>query len=147
MLQFHSLIPQRGEKAGTKLQTDGEDEQHQTELLHEMQRVLIHRISEVPHDDSGEKHARGAETDAAELNAAERHPENTDKSQRTIACATGWVRWQIEQPAHSLGLRRGGFHFVAGAGGVGLEILIEKCGEFLRRRVVGRLIGPAVARS
>ena len=52
----HSLLAQRGEEAGAELQTDGEDEQNQAELLHEIERVMIHRFAEMPDEDAREEH-------------------------------------------------------------------------------------------
>jgi len=53
-IHLHPLLPQRREESRTELKPDGEDEQDQPELLHEIERVMIHLLAEVPDEDSRE---------------------------------------------------------------------------------------------
>ena len=101
-IQFYALIPQRGREPGAKLQADREDEEHQPELLHEMERVLIHRIAEMSDDNPGEKHAGGAQADAAEFQTAQRHSEHTDKGERADRVRDGLRLVKLEEPVHRL---------------------------------------------
>ena len=101
-IQFYALIPQRRREAGTKLQADREDEKHQPELLHEMERVLIHRIAEMSDNNPGEKHAGGAQADAAEFQTAQRHSQYTDKGERADGVRNGLRLVKLEKPGHAL---------------------------------------------
>ena len=109
-IQFYALIPQRRREPGAKLQADREDEEHQPELLHEMERVLIHRIAEMSDDNPGEKHAGGAQADAAEFQTAQRHSEYTDKGERADRVRDGLRLVQLEQPVHASSYGRRSFH-------------------------------------
>ena len=64
------------------MQPDGEDKKKEPKLLHKIERVMIHRIAEMPDNDPGKKHTGSPEPDPAKLNAPERHPQNANKSQR-----------------------------------------------------------------
>ena len=77
-IQLHPLLPQRREETRPELQTDREDEQDQPKLLHEIERVMIHRLAEMPDENPREQHARRAEPDAAKLQAPERHAEHAN---------------------------------------------------------------------
>ena len=92
-VQFHALLPQRREKAGTELEADGEDEQDQSELLHEIERVMIDRFAEVPDEDTRKEHARRAESDAAELQLPSAIPTTQTNASTPMACAIGCVLW------------------------------------------------------
>ena len=120
-------------KPGAELQADREDEQHQPELLHEIERVLIDRIAEMSDDNPGEKHAGGAQADAAEFQTAQRHSEHTDKGERADRVRDGLRLVQLEEPVHASSYGRRGFHLGARTCGVGLEILVEQ-----RRRAFSR---------
>ena len=95
-------MPDRSKKPGTKLQTNGEDEKEKTELLHEMQRVLIDRITEMANENSGEKYARCAKSDTAKLQTAKRHAKHTHQGERADRLCHGLGAMQIEKPAHAL---------------------------------------------
>ena len=146
-VQFHALLPQRREEAGAELQADGEDKQDQPELFHEIERVMIDRLAEVPDEDAREEHARRAEADAAEFQTPERHPEHAHESEHADGVRDGLRFVELEEPAHPSSCRRCGLHLGARAGGVGLEVLVEQAGELLRGGVVGGFVGPGVARD
>src|SRR5436190_3612041 len=93
-------MPYRSKKSGTKLQTNGEDEKEEAELLHKMQCVLIDWITEVANDNSGEENAGCAESDAAKLQTAKRHAEHADKSERADRVGDRLCFVQFEKPAH-----------------------------------------------
>ena len=109
-VHLHALLPQRREEAGAELQADGEDEQDQPELLHEIERVMIDRFAEVPDEDAREKHARRAEADAAELQAAERHAHHAHEGEHADGMRDGLRFVKLEEPAHASRFRRRGFH-------------------------------------
>jgi len=96
------LIPQRRREPGAKLQADREDEEHQSELLHEMKCMLIHRIAEMSDNNPGEKHTGGAQADAAEFQTAQRHSEYTDKGERADGVRNGLRLVKLEEPGHAL---------------------------------------------
>ena len=102
----HSLLAQRGEEAGAELQADGEDEQDQAELLHEIERVMIHRFAEVPDDDAREEHPRRAEADSAEPHAPQRHAEHAHEGEHADGVRDGLRLMELEEPAHASGFRR-----------------------------------------
>ena len=146
-VHLHALLAQRGEEAGAELQADGEDEQDQPELLHEIERVMIDRFAEVPDENAREEHARRAEADAAELHAPQRHAEHAHEGEHADGVRDGLRLVEFEEPAHASGFRRRGLHLGARAGGVGLEVLVEEAGELFRGGVVGGFVGPGVARD
>ena len=135
------------QEAGSELQADGEDKQDQAELLHEIERLMIHRFAEVPDEDAREEHPRRAEADSAELHAPQRHAEHAHEGEHADGVRDGLCLMELEEPAHASGFRRRGFHLGAGAGGVGLEVLVEETGELFRGGVVGGFVGPGVARD
>jgi len=65
-----------------------------------MERVLIHRIAEMSDNNPGEKHAGGAQADAAEFQTAQRHSKYTDKGERADGVCDGLRLVEIEKPAH-----------------------------------------------
>ena len=73
------MLTKSCEESRTELQTDREDKEDQPEVFHEGERLMVHRLPEIPEGDSGEEDAGGAETYAAELDAAKRHPKYTDE--------------------------------------------------------------------
>src|SRR4029077_6660397 len=79
-----------------------EDEEHQPELLHEMERVLIHRIAEMSDNNPGEKHAGGAQADATEFQTAQCHSEYTDKGECADGVRNGLRLVKFEKPGHAL---------------------------------------------
>ena len=99
-VQLHPLLPQRREETGTELEADGEHEQDEPELLHEIERRVVHRIAEVPGQDAGKQHARGAEADAAELHAAHRHPEHADQRDDPHGMGDRLGAVEFEEPVH-----------------------------------------------
>ena len=99
-VHLHPLLAQRREEAGAELQADGEDEQDQPELLHEIERVMIDRLAEMPDEDAREKHARRAEPDAAELQTAERHPHHAHEREHADGVRDGLRFVEFEEPAH-----------------------------------------------
>ncbi len=143
----HSLLAQRGEEAGAELQADGEDEQNQAELLHEIERVMIHRFAEMPDEDAGEEHPRCAEADSAELHAPQRHAEHAYEGEHPDGVRDGLRPMQLEEPAHASGFRRRSLHLGAHAGGVSLEVFVKEAGEFFRGGLVGGFVGPRIARD
>ncbi len=66
------------------------------------ERVMIHRIAEMPDDNPGEKHARRAEADAAEFQTAQRHPEHTHKGERADRVRDRLRLVKLEKPVHRL---------------------------------------------
>jgi hypothetical protein len=64
---------------------------------------MIDWIAEVPHDNAREKHSRGAKTDATKLQAAQCHPEHTNKGERANRVRDWLGLVKLEQPIHSLG--------------------------------------------
>jgi len=55
-VHLHPLLAQRCEEAGAELQPDGEDEQDQAELLHEIERLMIHRFAEMSDENACEEY-------------------------------------------------------------------------------------------
>jgi hypothetical protein len=53
----------------------------------------------------------------------------------------------FEEPVHPSSSGRGGFHFVARAYGVSLQIFVEKPRQLRRGGVVGGFVGPTFARA
>ena len=100
-VHLHPLLPQRREEAGAELQTDGEDEQDQPELLHEIERVMIDRLAEMPDENAREEHARRAEPDAAELQTPERHPHHAHEGEHADGMRDGLRFVKFEEPVHA----------------------------------------------
>ena len=92
-VQFHALLAQRREEAGAELQTDGEDKQDQPELLHEIERVMIDLLAEVPDEDAREKHACRAKPDARNFRLPSAIPSTQTNASTPMACAIGCVLW------------------------------------------------------
>jgi hypothetical protein len=53
-------------------------------------------------DNPCEKHAGGAQADAAEFQTAQRHSEYTDKGERADGVCNGLRLVELEKPAHAL---------------------------------------------
>jgi Phage integrase family len=143
----HSLLAQRGEEAGAELQADGEDEQDQAELLHEIKRVMIHRFAEMPDEDAREEHPRRSEADSAELHAPQRHAKHAHEGEHADGVRDGLRLVELEEPAHASGFRRRGLHLGTHAGGVSLEVFVKEAGELFRGGLVGSFVGPRIARD
>ena len=75
----HAPFFERGEKAGTDLQTDREDEQNQPELFHEVENMVVDLEAELPEQDPDEEHERDAEGNPEHLHASERYPDRDDE--------------------------------------------------------------------
>ena len=56
------------------------------------------RIAEMSDDNPGEKHAGGAQADAAEFQTAQRHSEHTDKGERADRVRDRLRLVQLEEP-------------------------------------------------
>ena len=89
-------------KPGPELQPDGEDEQDQPELLHEIERVMIHRLAEMPDENPRKQHARRAEPDAAKLQTPERHPHHAHEREHADGVRDRLRFVEFEEPAHVL---------------------------------------------
>jgi hypothetical protein len=61
---------------------------------------MINRIPEVSDDNSCKQNASCAESDTAKFQAAQRHPEHTNKCKRADRVGDRLRAMQIEQPAH-----------------------------------------------
>src|SRR5205085_11037760 len=92
----------RGEESRPELQPDGEDEQDQPELLHEIERVMIHRVPEMPDENSRKQHSSRPEPDATNLQASERHPHHAHKRQHPHRVRDRLRFVEFEEPAHAL---------------------------------------------
>jgi hypothetical protein len=66
------LPPQRREEARPELQADGEHEEDEAELLHEVEDDVVDLLAEVPEQDAREQHPRRAQADPSVLERAER---------------------------------------------------------------------------
>ncbi len=97
---FTPCCRKRREEAGPELQTDREDKQDEPQLFHEIERVMIHRFTEVPDDDPGKQHARRAKADAAELQTPERHSQHANERERADRMRDWLGLVQLKQPAH-----------------------------------------------
>ena len=105
-IHLHPLLAQRGEETRAELQADREDKQDQPKLLHEIQRVMIDRLAEVPDEDARKQHARRAEADAAKLQAPERHAEHANDGNYADRVRDRLRLVQLEEPVHPIILPR-----------------------------------------
>ena len=99
-IHFHPLLPKRSEKTRTKLETDGKDEEDQSELLHKIECAMIDLFAEVSDENPCEEHARCAEADATKLEAAKRHAGDTDEREHADGMCDRLRFMEVEEPAH-----------------------------------------------
>ena len=67
-----------------------------------MEGMLVHRIAEMSDDNPGEKHASGAQANAAEFQTAQRHSEYTNKGERADRVRDRLRFVELEEPVHRL---------------------------------------------
>ena len=91
-------------EAGAYLHADGEDEEYKTELTQEMERVALHRVAKMSHQDAYEKHERNAERNAEDLYLAEVYSGKYDERiKKNRACQRQVVgRKQVNEPFHKV---------------------------------------------
>jgi hypothetical protein len=99
-VHLHALLSQRGHETGAELESDRENEEDQPELLHEVERVVVQFGAEVSDEDSCKEHARRAEPDATEFQAAERHAHHAHEGEHTDGVRNGLSFVELEEPAH-----------------------------------------------
>src|SRR4030095_15880982 len=88
------------EETRPELQTDCEDEQDQPEFPDEFERVMIHRVAEVPDENSREQHARRAQPDAANFEAPKRHAEHANQRERAARVRHRLRLVKLLEPVH-----------------------------------------------
>lgn len=81
LLSVSPPFAERGEEARTDLQTEGVDEQDQTELLEEVQQVCVDVHAQVAESDADEKNARNAQRYAGDFRLAEHDAQGDDQCQ------------------------------------------------------------------
>ena len=77
-VELDTLVLERREETGTHLQTDGENEQDEAELLDELERRRIDGHAQMAGQDAAEQHKRCPERDAEELDFAQQHADGND---------------------------------------------------------------------
>jgi hypothetical protein len=70
-------------------------------LLHEIERVMIHRVAEMPDENPSEEDARRAEPDAAELQTPERHPQHANAREHRDRMRDRLCFVEMFEPVHS----------------------------------------------
>ena len=81
------------------METDVENEQDQPEFLYEVECLMVDRLAEVPDNNSSEKDAGRAETNAAKFDTAERHAQHAHERQHAD-CVCDWLgTMQLKEPA------------------------------------------------
>ena len=95
---------ERREEAGAYLHADGEDEEYKPEFTQEMERVALHRVAKMSHQDTYEKHERNAERNAEDLYLAEVYSGKYDERiKKNRACQRKVVgRKHVNEPFHKV---------------------------------------------
>src|SRR4051812_30842044 len=94
-------MPQCRKKAGPELKTNREDKQNESQLFHEIECVMIDRVAEVTHDNSGKEDAGRPKTNAAKFQAPKRHSDHAYKSENTDSVSNRLRAMKFKKPAHA----------------------------------------------
>src|SRR5262249_11250862 len=78
-IHFYALLPTCSEKAGSKLESNRENKQDQSEFLHKIKGAMIDLFTEVPDENPCEKYSSCSKANAAKLEAANSHANNADE--------------------------------------------------------------------
>jgi hypothetical protein len=97
-VHLHALLTQRSKEARAELQADGEHEQDQSELLHEIERVMIHRMAEMPDENPREDLAAVPSPMPRPLQAAECHAGHAHEGERAHGVRNGLRFVEFEDP-------------------------------------------------
>ena len=77
----HATLPEGMEEAGADLQADGEDEEDESEVLHERQRGRVGPEAEMADQDAQEEDPGGSDGDTFDLDLAEQQARGDDESE------------------------------------------------------------------
>ena len=94
---------ERGEEPRPDLETDGENEEDESELTGELQHLVTKGQAEVPEDQAGKQHAGHPEADAEHAHAAETQPEGDHEAEDQHRMSDRVLTKKQRDPFHNAG--------------------------------------------
>ena len=101
-VQAHALVTEGREETRPELQSDGEHEQHQAELLHEIQHHGLDRLLDLPgqmaEHKRGKQHTGGSEANPADFQVPQNQPGHGNRGQGADGVSHRMAGMEFEDP-------------------------------------------------